>query len=174
MLRNRRSQWAWLLALAALVAGACGGHEDRGAPTAPVAATLSTALSKPRRVPYISNLQLSSIYVAMSGGVATPFTVTVTNPSPKDYTGILLQGELKSQNNQPPTSATGFVAYCPLANGTVPPGTCIMSGGITGGAGLSPGPGVFTLRLVQRQLDGLMVQLDSKTVDVVLRPDDNF
>ena len=174
MLRNRRALSACLLAIAALAVTACSDQADSPTLTAPAATTLNAAVSKPRRAPYISNLQLGSIYVSMGGGIATPFTVTVTNPSSKDYTGILLQGELKSQNNQPPTPATGFVAYCPLANGTVPPGACTMSGGITGGVGLSPGPGTFTLRLVQRQADELLVQLDSKTVDVVLSPNDSY
>lgn len=44
-----------------------------------------------------------------------------------------------------------------------------MSDGITGGATLSPGPGVFTLWLLQQQSDGRMKVLDSTSVDVVLQ-----
>ena len=44
-----------------------------------------------------------------------------------------------------------------------------MSDGITGGATLAPGPGTYTLRVLQKQSDGTMTVLDSKTVDVVLR-----
>ena len=127
------------------------------------------AAAKPRaRVPYISDLQLSSIYVSMSGGY-TPFTVTVTNPTQKDFPLIYLTGELKSQNEQPPVPATAFLAYCPYGNGIVPRGDCTMSNGITGGATLAPGPGTYTLRVLQQQSDGTMLVLDSKTVDVILR-----
>jgi hypothetical protein len=44
-----------------------------------------------------------------------------------------------------------------------------MSNGITGGATLAPGPGTYTLRVLQQQSDGTMLVLDSKTVDVILR-----
>ena len=106
--------------------------------------------------------------MSISGGY-TPFTVTVTNPSPKDTPMIYLKGELKSQNNQPPLPATAFLAYCPFPNGIVPSGECTMSNGITGGATLAPGPGTYTLRVLQQQSDGTMKVLDSKTVDVELR-----
>ena len=81
---------------------------------------------------------------------------------------IYLKGELKSMNNQPPLPASAFLAYCPNPNGIVPRGDCTMSDGITGGATLAPGPGFFTLRVLQQQPDGSMKELDSKTVDVVL------
>lgn len=172
-MRNRRIGSrigsACLLAIAALAGMGCS---DDAPPTAPAAvravAPLNAAAAKPRtRTPYISNLQLSSIYVSISGGY-TPFTVTVTNPSQKDYQNIYLKGELQSQNNQPPTPATAFLAYCPGSNGIVPPGDCTMSNGITGGSGLAPGPGTYTLRVLQKQPDGTMKVFDAVTVDVVL------
>lgn len=159
------------LAIVALAGVACTDGTTSTAPTAtrPVAA-LSAAPQKPRpRGPYIADLQLSSIYVSISGGF-TPFTVTVTNPGSKDYTMIYLKGELKSQNNQPPVPASAFLAYCPFPNGIVPRGSsCTMSDGITGSATLAPGPGTFTLKVLQQQSDGSMTVLDAKTVDVVLR-----
>ena len=157
-------------AAATLASAAC---DDAATPTAPASvravAALNAAPAKPRpRVPYISDLQLSSIYVSISGGF-TPFTVTVTNPNQKDSPSIYLKGELKSQNNQPPVPASAFLAYCPNPNGIVPRGNCTMTDGITGSATLAPGPGFFTLRVLQQQADGSMTVLDSKTVDVVLR-----
>ena len=162
---------ARLIALCAIVALAGVGCTDHESPTTPVVApgTASLAVNVKRpRVPYISDLQLSSIYVSISGGY-TPYTVTVTNPSQKDFQSIYLKGELQSQNNQAPLPASAFLAYCPNPNGIVPNGDCTMSDGITGGATLAPGPGTFTLRVLQQQSDGTMKVLDSKTVDVVLR-----
>jgi len=167
-----RSRDARLISCFALLALAGVGCNDNESPTMPVSqpAVASLAMgAKPRaRVPYISDLQLSSIYVSMSGGY-TPYTVTVTNPSQKDFSSIYLRGELKSQNEQPPLTASAFIAYCPNPNGIVPNGDCTMSDGITGGATLAPGPGTFTLYVLQQQSDGTMKVLDSRTVDVVLR-----
>ena len=167
MLRNYRTHLVYLFGLVGL---ACREPNTPTAPAAtPSAASLAVAAAKPRpRVPYIAALQLSSIYVSLSGGY-TPYTVTVTNPTSKDFQSIYLKGELKSQNNQTPLPASAFIAFCPYANGIVPRGDCVMSDGITGGATLAPGPGTFTLRLVQQQSDGTMTVLDSKTVDVVLQ-----
>src|SRR5512138_732397 len=122
---------ARLISLFALVAMAGAGCTDHESPTAPVATpgTASLAVNAKRpRVPYISDLQLSSIYVSISGG-STPYTVTVTNPSQKDFQSIYLKGELQSQNNQPPLPASAFLAYCPNPNGIVPNGDCTMSDG---------------------------------------------
>jgi len=160
-----------LLAVVTLAGAACTDSASTTAPgvTRPAAA-VTAAPQKPRpRGPYIADLQLSSIYVSISSGF-TPFTVTVTNPGSKDYTMIYLKGELKSQNNQPPVPASAFLAYCPFPNGIVPRGSsCTMSDGITGSATLAPGPGTFTLKVLQQQSDGSMTVLDTKTVDVVLR-----
>ena len=167
MLRNHRTHLVYLFGLVGL---ACSEPNTPTAPaSSPSAASLAVAAAKPRpRVPYIADLQLSSIYVSLSGGY-TPYTVTVTNPTSKDFPSIYLKGELKSQNNQSPLPASAFLAYCPNANGIVPRGDCVMSDGITGGATLAPGPGTFTLRVLQQQIDGTMTVLDTKTVDVVLR-----
>ena len=143
------------LAIVALAGVACTDGTTSTAPTAtrPVAA-LSAAPQKPRpRGLYIADLQLG-----------------LFNPGSKDYTMIYLKGELKSQNNQPPVPASAFLAYCPFPNGIVPRGSsCTMSDGITGSATLAPGPGTFTLKVLQQQSDGSMTVLDAKTVDVVLR-----
>ena len=163
-----RPRPVYLVALLAMATAACSDTVT----TAPAAGRSTAAFgvaAKPRpRVPYIADLQLSSIYVSISSGY-TPYTVTVTNPSQKDFAGIYLKGELKSQNEQPPLPASAFIAYCPNPNGIVPKGNCVMSDGITGGATLAPGPGTFTLRVLQQQSDGTMTVLDSRTVDVVLR-----
>jgi len=160
---------ACLLAVIALAGAACSDNATPTAPEAtPVVAALKPVAEKPRsRVPYISDLQLSSVYVSVSSGY-TPYTVTVTNPSRKDYQSIYLKGELQSLNNQPPLPASAFLANCPNPNGIVPHGDCTMSDGITGGPTLAPGPGTFTLRVLQQQSDGTMRMLDSMTVDVVL------
>jgi len=170
MTRNPEFRSTHFLVLLALAVVACSDDTIPSAPAATRApASASMVAAKPRaRVPYISDLQLSSIYVSMSGGY-TPFTVTVTNPTQKDFPSIYLKGELKSQNEQPPLPATAFLAYCPYGNGIVPRGDCTMSNGITGGATLAPGPGTYTLRVLQQQSDGTMLVLDSKTVDVILR-----
>src|SRR3982751_1808040 len=173
MMRTPDLRSAWLATAFAILTLAGLACSDGGRPTGPAApaiapataratATLAAVKSHPR-APYIADLQLSSIYVSMSGGY-TPFTVTVTNPTQKDFPSISLKGELKPQNNQPPLPASAFLAYCPYANGIVPSGNCVMSDGITGGATLAPGLGTFTLRVLQKQSDGTMTVLDSKTV----------
>ena len=166
MLRILHLRPVYLVALIAMAGAGCSESETTAPPA--VRATAPLAAKSRQRVPYIADLQLSSIYVSISGGY-TPYTVTVTNPSQKDFAGIYLKGELKSQNDQPPLPASAFIAYCPDPNGIVPHGDCVMSDGITGGATLAPGPGTFTLRVLQQQSDGSMLVLDSKTVDVVLR-----
>ena len=166
MLRMFQLRPVYLFALVAIAGAGCSDSETTAPPA--VRPTAALAAKSRQRVPYIADLQLSSIYVSISGGY-TPYTVTVTNPSQKDFAGIHLEGQLKSQNEQPPLTASAFLAYCPDPNGIVPHGNCVMSDGITGGATLAPGPGTFTLRVLQQQVDGTMTVLDSKTVDVVLR-----
>jgi hypothetical protein len=168
MMRILSTRSARLLAFTAAFAAGCADNSTPTAPSATKTAPTNAAFAKGRpRTPYIADMQLSSIYINMSGGF-TPFTVTVRNPTSKDVQGIHLKGELKSQNNMPPTTATAFIANCPVANGVVPRGDCTMSNGISGGVGLSPGAGTFTLRVLQEQPDGTMLVLDTRTVDVVL------
>ena len=172
MFRNRFARPAWLLGMVAVIGAGCSDSRDP-APTAPSAphplAAVDVASTRARqRTPYIASVDLSSVYVSISGG-STPYTVTITNPGQKDAPLIYLKGELKSENNQPPVPASAFIAYCPYPNGTVPRGSCTMSDGITGGATLAPGPGTFTLRLLQRQSDDTMKELDSVTTAVILR-----
>jgi hypothetical protein len=155
-------------ALITLTSAACSDNGPSAplSPTAPTTASFSAARGRPR-VPYISSLVLSSIFVSTTSGY-TPFTVTVTNPTRKDVPEIYLKGVLQSGTSQP-TPATAFLAYCPNPNGIVHPGDCTMSNGITGTYGPLPlGPGTYTLEVQQRQPDGSMLVLDSKTVDVIL------
>ena len=165
---NRRTHSAWLIALVTMAAGC----STDAASTGPVArygeAALAAASAKPRpRVLSITDLQLSTIYIPTSpSDEITPFSVTVTNPGPKDVAGISFEGELyPTFNNQPPL-ATTFVASCPSATGVVPRGDCTMSNWIMSGPFLTPGPGTFTLRLLQLQSDGTKKVVDTRTVAV--------
>ena len=171
MSANRRTSLAGLLAFIGLAIAGCAGDVPSTAPAAihPDAA-LAAAAAKPHpRTPYISDVQLSSIYIPTSpSDEITPFTVTVTNPGSKDAQGISLEGELQPTfNNQPPPLATAFIASCPNPTGIVPRGDCVISNWITSGPFLSPGPGTFTLRLLQQQSDGTKKVLDTRTVTVV-------
>lgn len=169
MKHTPNSRAIYAAALIALTSAAC---TDNGPSTGPVAPTQPevafAAAAKPRpRVPTISDLALSSIYVSITNGY-TPFTVTVTNQTKKDFQNIYLMGELRSQTNAT-WPATAFLAYCPNPNGIVPSGACTMSNGITGlSSTLTIGPATYTLRVVQQQSDGTMLVLDSRTVDVIL------
>jgi hypothetical protein len=155
-------------ALIALTSAACTDNGTSTGPTPPSRPEAAFAMAaKPRgRVPYISDLTLGSIYVSVTSG-STPFTVTVTNQTKKDFQDIYVMGALSQNNVVWP--ATAFLAYCPGPNGIIPPGSCTMSNGITGiTSTLTPGPATYTLRVVQQQADGTMLVLDSKTVDVTL------
>jgi len=173
MMRNtymRAVMLPLLLTLIALGGGACTNTEPSTGPSVtPRAEVAGASAARQRsRVPYIATLQLSSTFVSTTSG-STPFTVTVTNPTKKDFQDIYLKGELRSQNNPTPVPATAFLAYCPNPNGVVHPGDCAMSNSITGSWGaLTPGPGTYTLYVQQQQPDGTMLVLDSKTVDVTL------
>jgi hypothetical protein len=169
MMRNHRPHSARLLALVVAVGAACSDTTPSAPPSTPAVAALNVAPDGARgRAPYISGLQLSSIYVSITSGY-TPFTVTVTNPSLKSVQNIYLKGVLR-QNSQSPWPATAFLAYCPGPNGIVPPGDCTMSNGITalGSPTLVPGPATYTLMVLQQQSNGSMKVLDSKSADVVL------
>lgn len=165
---NRRAS-ACLLALIALAGMGCSDETSSTAPAvrSEAAPALSVARPRPRGIS-ISALQLSSTEIPItSSDVITPFTVTVTNPGPKDVAAIYLEGELQpSMNNQPPV--TTFIAACPNPTGVVPRGDCTMTGWTAAQWPLySPGPGTFTLRLVQLQADGTKTVLDSKIVAIV-------
>lgn len=167
---TRRISPAGLLAFIGLAVAGCTGDVPSTAPAVKVPdAAVAAASAKPRpRTPFISDVQLSSINIPISpSDQYTPFTVTVTNPGPKDAQGISLEGVLEPTfNNQPPL-ATTFTAFCPTPNGTVPRGDCVMSEWIRPWALLSPGPGTFTLQLLQLQSDGTKKVLDTKTISVV-------
>ena len=170
MFPNRRTL-AGLHAFIAFAAAGCAGDVPSTGPAAiPSGATLAAAAAKPNaRTPYISQVQVSTVNIPTSpSDEITPFTVTVTNPGPKDAQGISLEGDLlPTFNNQPPPIATAFTASCPNPTGTVPRGNCVMSNWITSGPFLTPGPGTFTLRLLQLQPDGTKKVLDTRTVAVV-------
>ncbi len=169
MMRHHRMHSTALLALLVAAVAACDvATPSAPPPTRPVAALNAAPDGARGRTPYISGLQLSSIYVSITNGF-TPFTVTVTNPSLKSVQNIYLKGVLQ-QNNQTPWPTTAFLAYCPGPNGIIPPGDCTMSNGITalGSPTLVPGPATYTLMVLQQQSNGSMKVLDSKSVDVVL------
>ena len=172
MIRRQRAPLACLLAAAVMAGAGCSDDAPSTAPAVmPNAASLAVAAAKPNpRGPYIANVQLPSPYVLLTpSDEYTPYTVTVSNTGPKDYYSIYLRGELHSPTF-PPVSVSAFLAYCPNPNGVLPRGaTCTMSNGITTGwYNLSPGPATFTVKLLQKQADGSMKVLDSKSVDVVL------
>jgi hypothetical protein len=169
MIRHKKARLVCLLAVVVASAG-CNDNAPSTAPAVtPGGATLNMTAARPRpRGPYISDLQLASISIPITASDDyTPYTVTVTNPGPKDFPSIYLKGELQSVNF-PATPVTAFLAYCPYPNGIVPRGNCTMSHGITPTWGLIPGPATFTLRVLQQQADGTMTALDVKSVDVVL------
>jgi hypothetical protein len=165
----RRTHSICLLAIAALVGSGCNDDAPSTAPTVlRTDAAFAIASVKPRpRTVYIADVQLSTLNIPVSpSDEITPFTVTVTNPSPKDVPGISLEGELQPTfNNQPPPS-TAFTASCPNPNGIVPRGDCTMSNWIGAAWNVTPGPGTFTLRLLQLQPDGTKKVLDTKVIDV--------
>ena len=164
----RRIYSAYLLTIAAF-AGACSDDPPSTAPNVVrTDAALAVASAKPRpRTAYIASVELSTLNIPVSpSDEITPFTVTVTNPGPKDIQGISLEGELQPTfNNQPPPS-TAFTAACPNPNGIIPRGNCTMSSYIGSAWNVWPGPGTFTLRLLQLQSDGTKKVLDTKVIDV--------
>jgi hypothetical protein len=167
-MRNHRTRSAGLLAFVVAAGAACSDVSPSAPPSTQAVAALNVAPTAGRgRAPYISDLQLGSIYVSTTNGF-TPFTVTVTNSSEKSVQNIYLKGVL-NQNGQT-WPATAFLAYCPGSNGIIPPGDCAMSNGITGlwAETAAPGPATYTLMVLQQQSNGSMKVLNSKTVDVVL------
>src|SRR5690349_14116609 len=122
MFANTNARLAGVLALVTLAVGCTDSAPTTAPAVARPTAALAVAVKRPK-TPYIADLQLSSIYVSISGGF-TPYTVTVNNDTPKDFSMIYLKGELQSQNNQAPWPASAFIAYCPFANGIVPRGSC--------------------------------------------------
>jgi hypothetical protein len=168
-MRSRRIGSICLLAVAALAGAGCS---ENAPPTAPEAAravvTPAAAATKPSpRAPYISDLQLHSVYVDMGpdGTYDNGYDVVLTNPGSKT-TGLYLQSEL--QQNQHTMDAGGTIIFCPALDGVLQHGTCRMTFGIT-----PPdprifvvGPALFTLKLVQRGADNSIKVLDSRSVEV--------
>ena len=172
MIRHQRAGVACLLAAVVLAGAGCSDDAPSTAPPAtPNAPLLAVAAAKPNgRAPYITNVQLPSPYIQLTpSDEYTPYTVTVTNPGPKDYQLIYLRGELHSPGF-PVVPVSAFLARCPNPNGVLLRGAvCTMNDGITTGWGnLVPGPATFTVKLLQKQADESMKVLDSKSMNVVL------
>ena len=172
MIRHQRAGVACLLAAVVLAGAGCNDNAPSTAPAAtPNAPSLAVGAAKPNaRGPYIMSVQLASPYIFLTpSDEYTPYTVTVTNPGPKDYQLIYLRGELQSPG-YPVVPVSAFLARCPNPNGVLLRGAvCTMTDGITTGyGGLVPGPATFTVKLLQKQADGTMKVLDSKSMDVVL------
>jgi len=145
---------------------------DNAPPTAPeavqAAVTGGPAAVKVSRTPFISDLQLHSIYVDMGpdGTYDNGYDVVFTNPGPKTD-GLYLQTEL--QQNQYTVDGGGTIIFCPALDGSLQHGTCRMTFFITPPpVYLALGPARFTLKLVQRRTDNSITVLDSRTVDVVI------
>jgi hypothetical protein len=169
-MRTRKISSVCLLAVVALAGVGCS---ENAPPTAPEAvravSTPAAAATKPdARTPYMSDLQLHSIYVDI-GRYESPYDnlydVVLANPGPKT-TGLYLQSEL--QQNQHTMDAGGTIIFCPALDGALQHGTCSMTFGITPPPYFVAGPARFTLRLVQRGADNSIKVLDSRTVDVVI------
>jgi hypothetical protein len=159
----------YLLAFVALVATGCS---DNSSPTGPEAVqsvvTGGEAAAKASRAPYISDLQLHSIYVDMGpdGTYDNGYDLVLTNPGPK-ASGLFWQSEIRQ--NQYTVDAGGTIIFCPALDGALAHGTCRMQWTITPPpVYLALAPAQFTVRLMQRRPDNSLVMLDSRTFDVVI------
>ena len=159
----------YLLAVVALAGTGCS---DNSSPTEPEAVqavvTGGQAAGKPARAPYISDLQLHSIYVDMGpdGTYDNAWDIVLTNPGSK-ASGLFLQSEIRQ--NQYTVDAGGTVIFCPALDGALAHGTCRMQWTITPPpVYLALAPAQFTVRLMQRRADNSLVVLDSRTMDVVI------
>jgi hypothetical protein len=159
----------YLLAFVALVATGCS---DNSSPTGPEAVqsvvTGGEAAAKASRAPYISDLQLHSIYVDMGpdGTYDNAWDIVLTNPGSK-ATGLFLQSEIRQ--NQYTVDAGGTIIFCPALDGALAHGTCRMQWTIQPPpVYLALAPAQFTVRLMQRRPDNSLVMLDSRTFDVVI------
>jgi hypothetical protein len=164
----RKARSLYLLAVLALAGTGCSDNSSPTGPETAQAVPGAQAAAKDTRAPYISDLQLHSIYLDMGpdGTYDNGYDVTLTNPGPKT-TGLYLQSEV--QQNQYTVDGGGTIIFCPALDGSLLHGTCKMTFGITPPpVYLALGPARFTLRLVQRRADNSLTVLDSKTVDVII------
>jgi hypothetical protein len=121
----------YLLAVVALAGTGCS---ENSSPTEPEAVqavvTGGQAAGKPSRSPYISDLQLHSIYVDMGpdGTYDNAWDIVLTNPGSK-ASGLFLQSEIRQ--NQYTVDAGGTVIFCPALDGALAHGTCRMQWTIT-------------------------------------------
>jgi hypothetical protein len=168
IMTTRTARSVYLLAVVALVGTACSDNSSPTGPETVQAVPSDQAAAKVTRAPYISDLQLHSIYVDMGpdGTYDNGYDVTLTNPGPKT-TGLYLQSEI--QQNQYTVDGGGTIIFCPALDGSLQHGTCRMTFGITPPpVYLALGPARFTLRLMQRRPDNSLTELDSRTVDVII------
>jgi hypothetical protein len=156
----------FLLALLTLAGAACS---DDTSPTAPEPAEpappQAAAAVKAPRMPYISDLQLHSIYLDM-GGHGDGYDIVLTNPGPKAE-GLYLEAAVTDNHYTADVGST--VIYCPVQDGTLVRGTCRMTAFVPPPpSNLALGPARLTIRLMQRGADGSITALDRRTFDVVL------
>jgi len=159
----------YLLAVVALAGTGCS---DNSSPTGPEAVqavvTGGEAAAKESRAPYISDLQLHSIYVDMGpdGTYDNAYDLVLTNPGPK-ASGLFLQSEIRQ--NQYTVDGGGTTIFCSALDGALAHGTCSMQFTIQPPpVYLALAPAQFTVRLMQRRPDNSLVVLDSRTMDVVI------
>lgn len=159
----------YLLAVVALAGTGCS---DSSSPTEPEAVqavvTDGQAAAKVSRTPYISDLQLHSIYVDMGpdGTYDNAYDIVLANPGSK-ASGLFLQNEIRQ--NQYTVDVGGTVIFCPALDGALAHGTCRMQWTIQPPpVYLALAPAQFTVRLMQRRPDNSLVVLDSRTMDVVI------
>jgi hypothetical protein len=168
MLRNLGLRLAGLLAIVAIAATGCSDSSATTAPTAmrPAAHVASAAAAK---APYISDVQLSSIYIDMGpdGTYDNGYTVTLTNPGPR-ATGLFFDTEVRQ--NLSTMDAGGSTIFCPAMDGVLTKGTCRMMWWVTPPDPFRfvVGPATLTIRLKQRGSDNSIKLLDSRTVDIYI------
>lgn len=168
---HRLTRVGSLLLIAALAGTGCS---DQTGPTAPK--TSETVVSRPESNParsgatFISDLRVHSnaVFMSINGtGGWLDLTAVLTNPGRK-ATGLYLQGVVR-QGTLTATSDQAPIR-CGAGEGTMPRGkTCSMTVELTvPQRNFFASEGQFTLKLVQRQLDGSVTVLDTRTVDVVI------
>lgn len=135
------------------------------------AAVAAAQPNKPKGpTPKLRMLDLSSTTLTI-GGASVPYTVTIQNSGPP-RTSIILQGEIVQGAASRGAGSTN--ASCPIADGTLPNGSCTMgftatASNAAGGTGtLVAGPATFVLKLVQADGVNPEVVLDTRSTAVTL------
>jgi hypothetical protein len=167
--RARTTRSLYLIALLTLAGAACS---DNTSPTAPAAVepapTQAAVAVKAQRTPYISDVQLHSIYIDMGpdGTYDNGADIVLTNPGSKAE-GLYLWATV-SDNHY--TEDGGSIALsCQAPEGTLLRGTCRQMFFVTPPPyWLQLGPARLTIYLMQRGADNSITALDRRTLDVVL------